>query len=170
MMIYFLAIISSFFSGMGIGGGSVFILLSLLFNLLELNEARAYNLLLFISVGIIISIKNFKKIKENKKKYIKGIIFIGIGALIGAISSKYISEKIIKIASHPMLAGSIRSRSQDRRKPEVCRQAAHGTDPHTQEACATGGSAMNASHRRAWLSLWPPPVKNVKDVFHGGRN
>lgn len=103
MMIYFLAIISSFFSGMGIGGGSVFILLSLLFNLLELNEARAYNLLLFISVGIIISIKNFKKIKENKKKYIKGIIFIGIGALIGAISSKYISEKIIKIVFYIFL-------------------------------------------------------------------
>ena len=103
MMIYFLAIISSFFSGMGIGGGSVFILLSLLSNLLELNEARAYNLLLFISVGIIISIKNFKKIKENKKKYIKGIIFIGIGALIGAISSKYISEKIIKIVFYIFL-------------------------------------------------------------------
>lgn len=97
MIIYFIAALSSFLSGMGIGGGSIFILLSILFNVLGLNEARTYNLLLFISVGIIISLKNFKQIKKQKNKYLKGIFFIGIGALSGAFFSKYVPEKILKI-------------------------------------------------------------------------
>lgn len=97
MIIYFIAALSSFLSGMGIGGGSIFILLSILFNVLGLNEARTYNLLLFICVGIIISLKNFKQIKKQKNKYLKGIFFIGIGALSGAFFSKYVPEKILKI-------------------------------------------------------------------------
>lgn len=97
MIIYFIAALSSFLSGMGIGGGSIFILFSILFNVLGLNEARTYNLLLFISVGIIISLKNFKQIKKQKNKYLKGIFFIGIGALSGAFFSKYVPEKILKI-------------------------------------------------------------------------
>lgn len=97
MIIYFIAALSSFLSGMGIGGGSVFILLSILFNLLELNEARTYNLLLFISVGIIVSFKNLNQIKSDKKKYLKGILFIGMGALLGAFISKYVPEKSLKV-------------------------------------------------------------------------
>lgn len=96
-MIYIVACISAFLSGLGIGGGSVFILFSILFKLLDLNEARAYNLLLFISVGIIISIRNFKNIKDKKEKYKKCLIFLCIGAIIGALLSNYISEKITKI-------------------------------------------------------------------------
>lgn len=97
MIIYFIAALSSFLSGMGIGGGSVFILLSILFNLLELNEARTYNLLLFISVGIIVSFKNLNQIKSDKKKYLKGIVFIAMGALLGAFISKYVPEKSLKV-------------------------------------------------------------------------
>ena len=97
MIIYFIVALSSFLSGMGIGGGSVFILLSILFNLLELNEARTYNLLLFISVGIIVSFKNLNQIKSDKKKYLKGIVFIGMGALLGAFISKYVPEKSLKV-------------------------------------------------------------------------
>lgn len=96
-MIYIIACISSFLSGLGIGGGSVFILLTILFKLLNLNEARMYNLLLFISVGIIVSIKNFRNIKDDKKKYFKGIVFLAIGAIGGAFASNYISEKVTKI-------------------------------------------------------------------------
>jgi len=96
-MIYIIACASSFLSGLGIGGGSIFILFSMLFKLLDLNEARAYNLLLFISVGIIVSVKNFKNIKKEKKKYLKSILFLVIGAIIGSFSSTYISEKITKI-------------------------------------------------------------------------
>ena len=71
--------------------------MSILFNLLELNEARTYNLLLFISVGIIVSFKNLNQIKSDKKKYLKGIVFIGMGALLGAFISKYVPEKSLKV-------------------------------------------------------------------------
>lgn len=102
-MIYIIACISSFLSGLGIGGGSIFILLCMLFKILDLNEARTYNLLLFISVGIIISIKNLKNIKSDKKIYIKALIFLIIGAILGAIFSNYISEKITKILFYVFL-------------------------------------------------------------------
>ena len=65
-MIYLIACISSYLSGLGIGGGASFIILVLLFNLLNINEARAYNLLLFISTGLVIFFKNFKKEKIYK--------------------------------------------------------------------------------------------------------
>ncbi|MGN1013590.1 MAG: TSUP family transporter [Clostridia bacterium] len=96
-MIYIIACISSFLSGLGIGGGSIFILFSMLFKILDLNEARTYNLLLFICVGVVISIKNFKNIKNDKSKYIKGIVFLSLGAIIGTFFSKHLSEKITKI-------------------------------------------------------------------------
>ena len=64
-MIYFIASLSSFLSGMGIGGGSSFIILTLLFELLNIDQARRYNLVLFISVEIRIIFKNL----ENYKSY-----------------------------------------------------------------------------------------------------
>jgi uncharacterized membrane protein YfcA len=96
-MIYLIACISSFLSGMGVGGGSLFILFSIIFKLLNLNEARTYNLLLFISVGIIVSIKNIKNIKKEKGMYIKYAILLIIGAIIGTVLGKIITEKITKI-------------------------------------------------------------------------
>lgn len=96
-MIYIIACISSFLSGLGIGGGSIFILFSMLFKILDLNEARTYNLLLFICVGVVTSIKNFKNIKNDKSKYIKGIVFLSLGAIIGTFFSKHLSEKVTKI-------------------------------------------------------------------------
>ena len=96
-MIYIIACISSFLSGLGIGGGSIFILFSMLFKILDLNEARTYNLLLFICVGAVTSIKNFKNIKNDKSKYIKEIVFLSLGAIIGTFFSKHLSERLTKI-------------------------------------------------------------------------
>ena len=62
-MIYFLEAISGFLSGLGIGGGAVFILFSTLFNLLDINNSRAYNLIIFVSFGISLF---FKEIKNKK--------------------------------------------------------------------------------------------------------
>ncbi len=69
-MIYIIACASSFLSGLGIGGGSIFILFSMLFKLLDLNEARAYNLLLFISQKVLF------------KVYIFGIIYVEIRMIV----------------------------------------------------------------------------------------
>ena len=95
-MIYLITCISSYLSGLGIGGGASFIILVLLFNLLNINEARAYNLLLFISTGLVIFFKNFKKEKIINKEYIRALLFIIIGCAIGMILNKFIDEKIIK--------------------------------------------------------------------------
>ena len=93
-MIYFIACLSSFLSGMGIGGGSSFIILSLLFELLNIDQARTYNLILFISVGIFIIFKNLKNKKIFDKKYFKSLFFIIIGCILGMILNKYINSKV----------------------------------------------------------------------------
>ena len=92
-MIYVIAIISSFFSGMGVGGGAIFITTSLAFNMLPLDESRTYNLLMFISLGAVI---NFKKNKSEIKKYIKPLIIIFIGCVVGMIISNVINDIEIK--------------------------------------------------------------------------
>ena len=95
-MIYFIACLSSFLSGMGIGGGSSFIILSLLFELLNIDQARTYNLILFISVGIFIIFKNLKNKKIFDKKYFKSLFFIIIGCILGMNLNKYINSEQIK--------------------------------------------------------------------------
>ncbi|MBO5478087.1 MAG: sulfite exporter TauE/SafE family protein [Clostridia bacterium] len=95
-MIYLIAGISSFISGLGIGGGATFIILSLLFELLDINEARAYNLLMFISVGIVVFLKNFTKENVINKEYIKSLLWIILGCVIGFVLNKFIEESILK--------------------------------------------------------------------------
>ncbi len=95
-MIYIIGIISSFLSGMGIGGGSIFILFSLLLNALDLNKCRTYNLAMFVFIGIAIALNKFSNIKKNKKQYIIAIIVISIGTIIGFLLNKIISENSIK--------------------------------------------------------------------------
>ncbi len=96
-MIYIISCISSLLSGMGIGGGSAFILLSILLNLVDINAARTYNLILFISTGIITFFIRFKKDKVLNKSYFKTIFFILIGCIIGWIINGHINEMVLKI-------------------------------------------------------------------------
>ena len=51
-----IAALSSLVAGMGIGGGSIFILLSTIFNIFEHKEAQGYNLIMFVIVGIFATI------------------------------------------------------------------------------------------------------------------
>ena len=55
-----ISIVSGVVAGMGIGGGSIFILLTTIFNLLEHKQAQGYNLIMFIVVGIATTIYNIK--------------------------------------------------------------------------------------------------------------
>ncbi len=102
-MIYLIGIVSSFLSGMGIGGGSIFILFSLLLNALDLNKCRTYNLAMFVFIGIAIALNKFSNIKKNKKQYIIAIIVISIGTIIGFLLNKIISENSIKIVFYLFL-------------------------------------------------------------------
>lgn len=96
-MIYVIAGISSFLSGLGVGGGSLFVLIAIMQNMLNLNEIRAINLAMFTSIGIVLIIKNKKDVKKNLKMIISIILFGGIGAIIGTKIGKNIDEKILKI-------------------------------------------------------------------------
>lgn len=91
-----IATISCVISGMGIGGGSIFILLSTIFNLFEQREAQTYNLIMFIAIGISITIYNLKKGSIDKKKLKKLIIPTCLGSIVGVILVKYIDQKILK--------------------------------------------------------------------------
>lgn len=95
-MMYFISAISSFLSGLGIGGGAIFILITSIVGSLDLNQARAYNLVLFVAVGIVCFIKNFKQEDVGNKAYFKQLFIILIGCGIGVILNKFIDENSIK--------------------------------------------------------------------------
>lgn len=88
--------ISGTIAGMGIGGGSIFILLSTIFSLFSHKEAQSYNLIMFIVVGIFASISNLKNNKIDKKLFKKIIIPLCIGSIVGIIIAKNIDEEKIR--------------------------------------------------------------------------
>lgn len=88
-----ISIISGTVAGMGIGGGSIFILLSTILGIFNQKEAMSYNLVMFIVVGIFASISNLKNNKIDKKLFKKIIIPLCIGSIIGIIIAKNIEEE-----------------------------------------------------------------------------
>lgn len=92
-----ISIISGTVAGMGIGGGSIFILLSTILGIFNQKEAMSYNLVMFIVVGIFASISNLKNNKIDKKLFKKIIIPLCIGSIIGIIISKNIEEEKIRL-------------------------------------------------------------------------
>lgn len=91
-----ISIISTIIAGMGIGGGSIFILLTTIFNILEHKEAQGYNLIMFIVVGIVTTIYNVKKKNIDVKNLLKLVIPVSIGSITGIFLLKIIDEKILK--------------------------------------------------------------------------
>ncbi len=91
-----IAIVSGIIAGMGVGGGSIFILLSTIFGLFSHKEAQSYNLIMFIVVGIFASIINFKNKKIDINLFKKIIIPLCIGSIIGVLIAKNINEDEIK--------------------------------------------------------------------------
>lgn len=96
IMLIIIAIISGLVAGMGIGGGSLFILLTTIFNIFEHKEAQSYNLIMFIIVGIFATIANFKNDNIDKKLLKKIIIPVCFGSVCGMLLAKHISENILK--------------------------------------------------------------------------
>ena len=90
-------IIGALMAGMGIGGGSIFVLLLTLFGVANHKEAIIYNLIMFICVGITATISNIKNKSFDKKLFLKLVIFTTIFAIIGVICSKNIDETNIKL-------------------------------------------------------------------------
>ena len=98
MNILFIVIVfvSGIVAGMGIGGGSIFILLTTIFNLLSDNEAKAYNLIMFIVVGISATITNLKNNNIDKSLFKKFLIPVCLGSGIGILIAKKIDENFLK--------------------------------------------------------------------------
>lgn len=85
-----IGIIAGMCTGLGLGGGSVLILLLTFFIGFEQHVAQATNLLFFIPAAIVSIIINSKRKNINYKNAIPLTIFGIIGAMFGSI----ISEKL----------------------------------------------------------------------------
>lgn len=96
MLFILISIISAVVSGCGIGGGTIFILLTVTFNLLDYKLAMGYNLIMYIVVGIFATFNNIKNKKFNKKIFLKLLFFCLIGSYIGVYFVKGISADSIK--------------------------------------------------------------------------
>ena len=66
ILLVVIALFSGTIAGMGIGGGSIFILLTTIFSIFEHKEAQSYNLIMFVIVGIFATISNFKNKNIDK--------------------------------------------------------------------------------------------------------
>ena len=103
-MIYTISIISSFLSGMGVGGGSIFVLLAIMLKIGDLDEIRVYNLAMFVTLGLFLAIKNKNELNKQKSNIIKMIFFIIVGSFLGTKIGKIVSpEKTIILFNALML-------------------------------------------------------------------
>ena len=91
-----IAFVSSVIASMGIGGGSIFILLSSLFNLFPYKEVKFYNLFMFIITGFIATIFNIKNKKVNLKEIIKIVLPVIFGSMFGIFLLKFIDDNILR--------------------------------------------------------------------------
>lgn len=92
----FVALFCGIIAGMGVGGGSIFILLTTILNLLEHKEAQGYNLIMFITVGIAATVTNLKNKNIDKSLFKKLIIPVCVGSIIGIFITKNIDENFLK--------------------------------------------------------------------------
>lgn len=95
-MIYIISCLSSFLSGLGVGGGSLFVLIQLMSKNQNLNQIRAYNLAMFVSIGIILAIKNKNEVNRLNINKFSIILFAVIGSIIGAKIGNKTDEAVTK--------------------------------------------------------------------------
>lgn len=91
-----ITIISSIVSGMGIGGGGIYILLATTFKIFEHKAAQGYNLIMFVVVGLFATIFNIKTKNFDKELFKKLFLLIIIGCIFGAIIAKILNENILR--------------------------------------------------------------------------
>ncbi len=89
-------IISGIVTGMGMGGGTILILLLSLFMNLEQHIAQATNLVFFIPTALSAIIINIKQNNVDKKLALQVSILGIIGAIVGAIVSEQMSSENLK--------------------------------------------------------------------------
>ena len=88
--------LSGIFSGIGMGGGTILILLLTTISGIEQHIAQATNLIYFIPTAISAIIANYKNKIIDFKLAITISVFGAIGAIIGAIISVNTDVKVLK--------------------------------------------------------------------------
>lgn len=89
-------IVAGIVTGLGMGGGTILILLLSLFMNLEQHIAQATNLVFFVPTALSAIIINVKQKNIDYKLAITVIVFGIIGAVIGAIISESISSNNLR--------------------------------------------------------------------------
>lgn len=102
--IYILIGACAIISGMGMGGGSIFLMLQVFLANMPQKEAQFLSLIMFIAVGVSASIYNIKKKTFDKSMFFKIIVFMIIGAIIGANITKNISDEVLKLLFYSFMA------------------------------------------------------------------
>lgn len=93
-----IGIVSGMVAALGMGGGTILILLLGIFTNLEQHIIQATNLVFFIPTSIVAIIMNIKNKKINYKNAVTIIISGIIGAVIGSkISFKFENSKLRKL-------------------------------------------------------------------------
>ena len=93
----FASIVSAILSGMGIGGGALFVILGTLFLGFEQKEAQAINLAMFLTVGISTTFFNLKNKLVEKTMLKKILPLIIIGSVVGTILVKDIDNNKLRL-------------------------------------------------------------------------
>ena len=96
MRLILIGILSGIVTGLGMGGGSILILILTTFLAVEQHTAQAANLIFFIPTSIAAIIVHFKN-KNVDTKIGKQLLYATIiGSAIGAYVTKFISSKELK--------------------------------------------------------------------------
>lgn len=98
MIIFLFGIISGIATGLGLGGGTILVILLTIFQNIDQKLAQGINLVFFIPTSIV-TLLFFIKNKQLKIKEIKENIFIIIGGIIGA----YLGANISNIFNNEVL-------------------------------------------------------------------
>lgn len=89
--------ISALLSGMGIGGGALFVILSTLLLGFDQKNAQAINLVMFLTAGISSTFLNFKNNLLEKRIVKKVLPFVIIGCFIGVTLVKNIQSEDLRL-------------------------------------------------------------------------
>lgn len=96
MQEFIIGILSGIVSALGMGGGTILILLLGIFTNLEQHLVQGTNLIVFIPVSVIAILINIKNKKIDYKISFQIIIFGMIGAFIGSILAFEFNNRILK--------------------------------------------------------------------------
>ena len=96
IVIILFGIIAGIVTGLGMGGGSILILLLSVFSGLDQHIAQATNLVFFIPTSIVAIYTNLKYKNVDLKLALTISIFGVLGAIMGAIISSNIDSSLLK--------------------------------------------------------------------------